>query len=244
MHIDYAKSLTFIFDDEKWLSKVGWATLWAFVSFLLLLFPLYLFICGYGLELARNVTNGKEHPLPELDDINAIYKEGFRFLVVLLVYSLPLLIINCLYVGVAMVPTWLLLSESPEQVADWNAAITGSSLAFQCLVYFLSLGYGFIFPAIMVRFIQTDDIRETLKISEVIKIVRDHFFICFMIMLMSIAATFIWYFALLFSLITICGIFVVYFIGPVWLMAVQGHLVGQFYRQLQDSPAEPDLIVE
>ncbi len=244
MHIDYAKSLTFIFDDEKWLSKIGWATLWAFVSFLLLIIPLQLFVYGYGLELARNVINKKEHPLPELDDINAIYKEGFRFFVVQLIYSSPLIIINCIYIGIALIPTWLLISENPEQVAEWNTMLTGSSLVFQCFIYLFGLGYSLLLPAIMIRFIQTDDIRESLQLSEVIKIVREHFFVCFMLVLMTMAAAFIWYFAALLSLITICGIFVIYFVGPVWMMAVRGHLIGQFYLQLQDSPAEPGLIVE
>ncbi|MFT5194597.1 MAG: hypothetical protein ACI9EW_003944 [Cellvibrionaceae bacterium] len=234
MTLDYAKGLTFAFEDKDWLSKLGKGALWAFISTILFIIPLYFFMLGYALDTARNVMKGEKHPLPNLDDVGEVYKDGARFFVVTLFYSLPAVILYCimfifLIAGAAA-------SESAGISEDTlAAAMGGGMLAVQCILYIYLLIVGLMLPAIMVRYLRTDDIRETLNIGQVFAILRENFVPCLMIMLMYIAATIIWEIVLVVSFITICGWIFVLFAGYPWLMAVQGHLVGQFASQLDDK---------
>ena len=234
MTIDYAKGITFAFEDENWLSKFGKGALWAFISFILLFIPLYFFMLGYALDTARNVMSGKKHPLPELDDVGAIFKDGARFFVVMLVYGLPAVILYCIMFS--MIIAGAAAAESGGIDSDaMEALMGGGMLVVQCIMYAYSLVLGILLPAIMVRYIRTDDIRESLNVGEVINIVKENFVPCLMIALMYIAAAIIWYIVLLISFITICGWIFVLFAGYPWLMAVEGHLVGQFGANLDDK---------
>ncbi len=231
MTIDYGQSLKFAFEDEDWLKKLGKAALWTFISMLLLIFPLYFFGLGYGLETARNVLNGKEKPLPELDDVGATFKDGAKFFVVTLVYGSPIIILYCVIFGIAIAAG---ASDGLDEEA-MGAAMGGGMLAVQCLLYVFAFALALLLPAIMTLYLRTNDIRASLNVSEVIAITRDNLGTCFMMLLMYIAASFIFQIVFLLSFITICGWIFVYFAGIPWVAAVQGHLVGQFVGQL-DSP--------
>lgn len=234
MIIDYAKGITFAFDDKDWLSKLGKAALWTLISMLLFIIPLYFFVFGYGLDTARNVMKGEKHPLPTLDDVSAVYKDGAKFFVVTLVYALPAIILYCIMFGVII--TGAIASESGGIDEDAFAAAMGSGmLVIQCIMYLYLLVVGLMLPAIMVRYIRTGDIRESLNIGAVFAILRENFVPSLMILLMYIAAAIIWEIVFFVSILTICGWIFVYFAGIPWLSAVQGHLVGQFASQLDDK---------
>ena len=111
----------------------------------------------------------------------------------------------------------------------------GGVLVVQCLMYVFGLALALLLPAIMTLYLRTNDIRESLNVSEVFSITRDNLVTCFLILLMTVAASFIFQIVFLFSFITICGWIFVYFAGIPWITAVQGHLIGQFVGQL-DSP--------
>ena len=231
MTIDYGQSLKFAFEDENWLKKLGKAALWAFISMLLLIFPVYFFSMGYGLETARNVLNGKENPLPELEDVGATFKDGAKFFVVCLIYGSPIIILYCVLFGIIIAAG---ASDGLDEEA-LEAAMGGGVLVVQCLMYVFGLALALLLPAIMTLYLRTNDIRESLNVSEVFSITRDNLVTCFLILLMTVAASFIFQIVFLFSFITICGWIFVYFAGIPWITAVQGHLIGQFVGQL-DSP--------
>ncbi|MEM8857156.1 MAG: DUF4013 domain-containing protein [Chloroflexota bacterium] len=232
MTIDYAKGLTFAFQDKDWLSKLGKAALWTFISMLLFFIPLYFFALGYGLDTARNIMKGKENPLPDLDDIGAIFKDGARFFVVTLVYGSPTFILYCIMFAV-LISAGAFAGDIDEDAL--GAAMGGGVLAIQCLMYIFGFILAFLMPAIMTRYIQTDDIRESLNVGAVLATAREHFLPCLMILLMYFASSFIFGIAFMLSFITICGWIFVYFAGIPWLSAVLGHLVGQFANEL-DNP--------
>lgn len=231
MTIDYGQSLKFAFQDEDWLKKLGKAALWAFISMLLLIFPVYFFSLGYGLETARNVLNNEEKPLPALDDVGAVFKDGAKFFVVSLIYGSPIIILYCVMFGIIIAAG---ASDGLDEDA-LEAAMGGGLVAIQCLMYIFALVLALLLPAIMTLYLRTNDIRESLNVSEVLSITRDNLGTCFMILLMTMAAGFIFQFVFLFSFITICGWIFVYFAGIPWVTSVQGHLIGQFVGQL-DSP--------
>lgn len=233
MTIDYAKGLTFAFNDENWLSKLGKAALWAFISVLVFIFPVYFYSSGYGLATARNVMAGKEKPLPELDDVSGIFSDGLKFFLVMLVYTLPVLLIFCVFIAIAAA-TGAAAGDSFDEDAI-GAAFGGGYFALQCVMYLYNIAIGLMQPAIMARYLQTGDIRESLKISEIFAVFRENLVTCLMIFLMRIAAGLLLQIAVGVSFITICGWIFVLFAGIPWAAGVNGHLVGQFTSNL-DSP--------
>lgn len=238
MTIDYAKSITFAFDDKEWLSKLGRAAMWAFISVLLFIFPVYFFGMGYGLETARNVMSGKKNPLPDLEDVGAIYMDGLKFFVVVLVYALPSILLVCLmYAGLigAAIAGEQVDSDSLEVAAG------GMGMVVQCLNGIYSLVLALLWPAIMTIYLRTGDIRESLNVSKVFAIVREHFVVCLMIALMQIAAGMLFSVVFMLSFITICGWIFIYFAGIPWLSAVNGHLSGQFASQLDNKSQDFDM---
>ena len=72
--MDYGKSFTFVFEDEKWISKFA-------VGVLITLVPILNFATyGYVIQLLKNVRDGEEKPLPEWDDFGKFFVDGLKFL--------------------------------------------------------------------------------------------------------------------------------------------------------------------
>lgn len=96
--MDYARSLTFIFDDPRWKEKLAWGTGLALVS--LLLSPIlvgllgYFILYGYAVRLLQNVRQGEANPLPEWDDWGGDFIRGAKYFVVAIVYSLPIILLS------------------------------------------------------------------------------------------------------------------------------------------------------
>ncbi|MFK7800635.1 MAG: DUF4013 domain-containing protein [Anaerolineae bacterium] len=232
MNIDYAKGLTFAFDDKDWLSKLGKGALWAFISMILVI-PAWFFSTGYGLQTAKNVMRGEKHPLPNLDDIGSIFVDGLKFFLASFVLLLPMIVLICIMMS-GMIAAGTAADSLDEDTL--GAIMGGSAIVVQCIAGLYGILIGFIMPALMVRYLQTDgDIRETLNMGKLFAIVREHFVPCLMILLMSFAASIAFQFAFYLSFITICGWIFVFFAGIPWLAAVQGHLVGQFASNLDNK---------
>ncbi|MFO7682373.1 MAG: hypothetical protein R6X34_20220, partial [Chloroflexota bacterium] len=60
--MDIAKGLTYVTQDERWVTKLLIALVVTFFSFLF--FPIF-FLIGYAVAITRNVKDGVEKPLPE-----------------------------------------------------------------------------------------------------------------------------------------------------------------------------------
>ena len=69
--MDVTKSITYIFQDKRWFTKllIGW---------LVSLVPILNFaFTGYSTETIKNVENKREFPLPEWDDFGKKFVLGF-----------------------------------------------------------------------------------------------------------------------------------------------------------------------
>lgn len=106
--VDYAKSLTFITEDERWMEKLGIGTVVLIGSFLLsfILIGLvgFLIVAGYCVRLLQNVRDDHPKPLPEWDQWGDDLIRGFKLVVVSIVWALPSIILSIpLGIGNAMV---------------------------------------------------------------------------------------------------------------------------------------------
>ncbi len=92
--MNFGKAFTFIFDDERWFDKL-------IVPILVSLIPIIggMAFTGYVLRTIKNVVQNESDPLPDFafgEDLG----RGFRYFLVGLVYSLPMMLV----VGLMTIP--------------------------------------------------------------------------------------------------------------------------------------------
>jgi ABC-type phosphate transport system permease subunit len=126
--MNIGKSFSFVFEDPRWVTKVGIGTLVLILSSLLssVLIGIlgYFIIAGYGLEVLRNVRKGELYPMPEWRDRWGEWLVlGVKAAVAVLVWSLPTIII-ALPMGVG-----LALLGNNDSTAAWPVACWRPALA-------------------------------------------------------------------------------------------------------------------
>lgn len=96
--MDYARSFTFVFDDPDWVQKIGIGAALVLISTLLssvLIGVLgFIILAGYTIRLLQNVRDGIVTPLPEWDDWGGDFMRGLKYVVVALVWALPLILFS------------------------------------------------------------------------------------------------------------------------------------------------------
>jgi hypothetical protein len=217
--MDIGKAFTFVFEDENWIVKVLVAAAILLVGLLfswLLLIPLLVaaaILLGYGVEIMRRVMQGQMDGLPEWDDWSKLIAEGFRALVIMLVYALPAIVVNiCLGVPIA------LLAENAE----------GLSALFSILLSLFSIVWGLaislVLPAALALYVEAGDLGAAFRFREVFALVRDNFTTYAITFVLSLVASVVG------SLGTIvCG--VGWFATAPYGWMVTAHLYGQAYLE-------------
>ena len=96
--MDIGKALTFFKEDERWLEKLAIGTGVTVVSLVLspvlIGFVGFLIVAGYSIRLLQNVRDGNPKPLPEWDQWSEDLIRGFKWAVVAIVWSLPLIVFS------------------------------------------------------------------------------------------------------------------------------------------------------
>ncbi len=89
--VNFTKSFSFMFEDKNWAVKILLGAIFNLLSLVLVGIP---FILGYLLELAKNSSQGKEIPLPEWDNLGDKFTRGLVYLVIVIIYSIPGIILS------------------------------------------------------------------------------------------------------------------------------------------------------
>jgi uncharacterized protein DUF4013 len=175
--MDIGKAFSYVFEDERWISKV-------LIGGLVSIVPILNFaVLGYMLRVAQNVARRDPRPLPEWGEFGDHFMRGLYAFVIYLVYSLPIIIVGVLFAcvigGVA----------GGSRNSDSGAAAAG--VLGTCLVplmIVLGLALSFIIYAALARYVATDTLSEAFKFGEVIASVRTNFSPWLMLWLVSILA--------------------------------------------------------
>ena len=136
--MDIGKSFTYVFDDEGWLTKVLIGGLFSFLSIILIGMP---FLVGYFLETLKNVYLGQPRPLPNWgDNLGGLFVKGIKALVGILVWSLPIILVSCVF-GIISSSLGAAMTSGNSSAAQ-NAAglFVAANLCFQCLTFTLQPG--------------------------------------------------------------------------------------------------------
>ncbi len=156
--INYTRAFSFMFEDKNWAVKILLGAVFNLLTLVLVGIP---FILGYLLELAKNSSEGKEIPLPEWDNLGDKFTKGLVFLVILIIYYMPGIILSFIpYIKICFGPLYL-------------------------------LAFLFILPYITVKYAQTGSFEEAFRFNELFDFVKKNINNLIIVVLLSIALTII-----------------------------------------------------
>ncbi|MBN1563073.1 MAG: DUF4013 domain-containing protein [Anaerolineae bacterium] len=208
--MDFARALTFPFEDEDSVTKVVLGSLLMLIGLVLWFIPI-----GYQVHVARKVIRGKPRPLPGLAELGEVATDGIMALIAQLIYMLPLICVSCILIIMGSI-----LGQS-----------TLGGLLFVCLMLCVStmlLLYLAVAGAIMtmgiIRYAETGNFVEFVRIGSLWSDVRQHMGVLLGLLLYLLGFGLIITLLAPFSLILfVVGFFLLVFYATV----VSGHLIGQ-----------------
>jgi hypothetical protein len=158
--MDIGKSFTYIFEDKKWISKLLIGVLISWVPIL------QLALGGYANEIIRRVEGQHPEPLPDWDDLGKKFVEGLVLTLAMIIYSLPILIITCLFVP--------FLASAGAFEGDAQTAVAAVTSGLGCVLSCLFILYGLflsvILPAIQVHYAKVGTFGSCFKIGEITRL--------------------------------------------------------------------------
>jgi len=212
--MDYSKALSFSFEDEQWVKKLG---IGGAISFFSLFFGSLLitgfFIVGYYIGILRKVMNKEENCLPDWSNFGKLFVDGLLGGIICLIY---LLLIGGL--GAALIVA-IATDESMGDAEMVILIVLTSLLIVFFLAVFSNLG--------MMQFAATDDFSAAFNLSGIFRLLRQNWSTYFAIITFSIILNLILFLA---------GLVIFSAFTNFWGLVVQAHLFGQTARELR-APA-------
>ena len=224
--MDIAKAITYVGDDEDWLSKLILGAIVANVPILNLAW------LGYLTDIMSNVSDDIARPLPDWSDFGDKFLKGLKLVGAAIIYTLPgllLLGIPLVAVIIAGIPADANLQEAIATTFAGVGIVLGCCIA----IYFLVLA--FLFPAINLHFARRGTFGSCFQIKDIIQLVFNNFGEYLIALLVSWGAAFVISLAvsilgIMLVLIPCVGWILMILIGAVtnvWIGTIYAHLVGQ-----------------
>lgn len=160
--MDYEKSLKFVLEDERWVTKlsigVGLILVSTLLSVILVGILGFFILGGYCIRLLQNVRDGNPRPLPEWDRWGEDFVAGIKVAVVFLIYMIP--------VFVFLIPVMMgaFLANVNEDAAGVAMALMACS---GCLVAIYAIALSLAQPGIFVEFARRNSIGDGLNVRSV-----------------------------------------------------------------------------
>ncbi|MHB1294754.1 MAG: DUF4013 domain-containing protein [Anaerolineae bacterium] len=207
MALDIGKSFKFMFDDQDWLKKIAIGGVLNLIPFVNLI-PI-----GYSLRTLKNVSEGRDLPLPEWDDWGGDFMKGLLAgFVAPFIYAMPAILL-------AIVGSLVAAIAGDGQSGETVAGLCMSAVS--CLAVLYSLLISVILPAAWVKYVETDEFGAFFRFGEIWQFIREHLSdYIIAVLLMLVAGT-------VASIVggIACGIGVLF--TTFWAMLVTAHLLGQ-----------------
>ncbi len=131
MQMEYGQAIRFPRQDRGWIVKLV-------ITSVLSLVPVLgqIVVAGYGQEIASRVYRDDAHPLPDWADWGRLLRRGFGWLIVVVVYALPLALFGGLLAGVNLGIDWAVNANGPSE------ALRTGGLVLSLCANLLVVGYG------------------------------------------------------------------------------------------------------
>ena len=146
--VDFGRSFSFVTEDPEWIKKILIDKAFTLACALLVGVP---FVLGYFSRTLRNVVAGESRPMPEWDDLGAIFSEGLRLTAVYLLYSLGIVAMIAALGCVVMLPV-MAVSGTGADPSELLGVMGGLGIvALYGLVMVCSLALAVYLPAALAR---------------------------------------------------------------------------------------------
>jgi len=204
--LDIGRSLTYMFEEEDWVTKFLIAVGMVLLSFFIL--PGFI-LQGYVIEIIRRVSRNQVPVLPVWENWGEYLKEGFLSSLALFVYSIPAILPACciFFFSAAM---------SDEQNGELGGAMTLVICCMALLIILFSLLVYLIYFAGLMRYAETRQFGSFFEFGRLWRYIREngtnYGYAVLIIILASLIAGFI------------------PIIGTAWAQLVSGHVLGQVLR--------------
>lgn len=216
--MNLGRAFSFVFDDPEWVGKLLVGAVFVFLAGFVVGAP---FLYGYQVQLARNVHDGEPFPLPAWSDLGAMFVDGLKLIAVLIVYAVPLVVVFvCSYLPI--IPAAML--DEGGQTTLANLIGIGSLIGILIMTV-LILVYSLLQPVIVLHYARSATLGEALRPAGMVEIVRSQPGAVAVVVLMTIVSGLISQFG-----IVLC--FIGVYATTAWAILVNGHLVGQLWRNL------------
>jgi hypothetical protein len=237
--MDYAKALTFLWEDPRWKEKLAIGTGVTLVS--LMLMPVLigivgiLIVMGYCVRALQNVRDGNQYPLPEWDQWSEDLSRGFKLAVVSLVWALPAILLS-----IPVVMGGVLMGVGEDNGAGFLTAIGGLTFGLgNCLVVLFGLFYALVTPGFTVWFARNEQISEGLKLTEIWEWTRRNLGGVVLVMIAYIIASMVisTVASVVGMVLCLVGLVVTIPLGTLATYLYQYHLIGQLaYKDRTGAP--------
>ncbi|MCA9952715.1 MAG: DUF4013 domain-containing protein [Anaerolineales bacterium] len=228
--MDVSKSFRYVFDDKRWVGKLG---IGALITIFVVTIPL---LVGWMIGIVRNVMNDDETPMPEWTDWGKLFMDGLKIIVAQFVYTLPIWVIMCIGLAATGALSELSGGGGSDALGTLGAVTIGLMV---CLLLLVSIALFFLSPAIVIQYVLSgDEFGACFRLSEVWAIARDNIANILIVFLVSMALGFI--ISLVTSVLAIipcigwvAAVIISILAGP-YTAAVTGHLYGQIADQMDN----------
>lgn len=159
--LDLVRPFTFVFQDAEWLKKTLLGGLFVLAGVLVVG---HFFVLGYLARLVRNVVASVPRPLPEWDDLGELFVEGVKYVLILVIYWMPVVILALLIV----IPAAVAGGHDSELPPP---ALT----ALVCLVLPLCLLIMIVLPVALVHAAVTNRFGAAFEIGKIVGFIKANF---------------------------------------------------------------------
>ena len=237
--MDYAKALTFLWEDPRWKEKVAIGTGVMLVSGLLMPvligFVGILIVMGYCVRVLQNVRDGNQYPLPEWDQWSEDLARGFKLAVVAVIWALPAILLS-----LPVVLGGVMMGAGDNNGAGFLTAIGGLTFGLgNCLLILYAIFYALVTPGFTVWFARSEQISEGLKLTDVWEWTRRNLGAVVLVMLAYIIASIVisTVASIVGTILCIVGLIVTIPLGTLATYLYQYHLIGQLaYKDRTGTP--------
>ena len=238
--MDYAKALTFLWEDVRWKEKMAIGTGVALVTAMflpILVGVVGIFIMmGYSVRLMQNVRDGNPQPLPEWDQWSADLSRGFKLFVVTFVWGLPAILL-ALPIGFGAI---MLGVGADENSVGPLGALGGLTMGFgYCLIFLYSLIYYVLTPGFTIWFARNEQIGDGFKVTEIWNWTRSNLGNVVLVMVAFFVASMIisTVAAIVGTILCFIGLIVTMPLAMLATYLYQYHLIGQLaYKERTGQP--------
>jgi len=219
--LDFGRAFTYVFDDPDWVSKLAMLVLLTFASALLMpvlllgLLPLCV-VFGYMLDIIENVHKQRDIILPKWDNYGESFTRGASVLLALIVYNLP-------FTLVTMCASFAPGAFVDEAARGFVVLVLACCLGPAALIY--TVAAWMMMAVATSRYARGARAGVFFQVGDLFGAVQR-----------GGTASIQWFFFSLIANVIFLIPCIGWIAGVVLTIPVQGHLIGQYSRQIDSKP--------